>query len=319
MNALSFLSNYYEQRANYQTARRYALRQLELDPWREEVHCQIMRVLALDGQRSAALAQYETCRRVLAEELGVEPSATTRDLYEQIRLGTLEHKAEPPPYVPSAPIHNLPVSLTPFIGRERELADLGRLMVEPECRCITLVGPGGVGKTRLALQAADQHRNEFALGTAFVPLAPVGSVDAVIPTIASATNLAFHGPTDPKVQLLNYLREKQMLLVVDNVEHLLVEGAHSGTIAELLIEILQGTAAVKLLVTSREMLNLQGEWPFEVQGLDFPRVEGADGFDEYSAVALFVQRARRPAQDLRWMPKTRSRLFASVAWSKACR
>src|SRR5574341_134185 len=84
-----------------------------------------------------------------------------------------------------------------------------------------------------------------------------------------------------------------MLLVVDNVEHLLVVGSLSGTIADLLIEILQQAPQVKLLVTSREALNLQWEWPFEVQGLSFPSAEQPDGFDEYSAVALFVQRARR--------------------------
>lgn len=293
MNVLTTLSNHYELRADYQSARRYALRQLELDPWREEAHGQMMRVLALEGQRSAALVQYENCRRILAQELGVEPSPQTRELYEQIRSGTLQPRLERPIPVPAAPFQNLPVSLTPFIGREQELAELGRLITEPECRCLTLVGPGGIGKTRLALQTAAQHRNEFAQGIAFIPLASVGIVDAVIPAIASAINLAFYGPTDPKVQLLNYLREKQMLLIVDNVEHLLVEGSQPGTIAELLIEILQAAAAVKLLVTSREALNLQGEWPFEVQGLAFPRVEQADGLDEYSAVALFVQRARR--------------------------
>ncbi len=293
MKALTTLANEYEHRADFSTARRYARRQLELDPWREEAHRQVMRLLALEGQRSAALAQYEHCRRVLAEELGVEPSPQTRDLYEQIRSGTLKPRVERPTQVPAAPLHNLPVSLTPFIGREQELAELGRLMAEPACRCLTLVGPGGIGKTRLALQAADQQRHEFAQGIAFIPLASVDSVEAVIPAIAGAINLAFYGPIDPKVQLLNYLREKQLLLVVDNVEHLLVEGAHPDTIAELLIEILQGAAAIKLLVTSREALNLQGEWFFEVQGLAFPGTEQADGFDEYSAVALFVQRARR--------------------------
>lgn len=293
MHALTTLANYCERHGDYQTARRYAGRQLALDPWREEAHGQMMRLLALEGQRSAALAQYEHCRRVLAEELGVEPSPQTRALYEQIRSGTLQPRGERPPQVPAAPLQNLPVSLTPFIGREPELAELGQLMAEPACRCITLVGPGGIGKTRLALQTAAQHRNEFAQGIAFIPLASVGTVDAVIPAIASGINLAFYGPTDPKVQLLNYLRDKQMLLVVDNVEHLLVEGAQPGTIAELLIEMLQGAAAVKLLVTSREALNLQGEWSFEVQGLAFPGVEQADGLDEYSAVALFVQRARR--------------------------
>jgi predicted ATPase/DNA-binding SARP family transcriptional activator len=293
MEAITILVNEYDQQGDYAIARRYALRQLELDPWREEVHCQVMRLLALDGQRSAALAQYEICRKVLAAELGVEPSSQTRDLYEQIRLGTLKPKAVQATPVPSAPIHNLPVPLTPFVGREQELADLARLIADPECRCISLVGPGGVGKTRLALQAADQRKNEFAEGTAIIPLASVGSVDAVIPAIANGIGFDFYGPLDPKIQLLKYLRDKQMLLIVDNVEHLLAEESQPGSIADLLIEILQQDALIKLLVTSREALNLQGELSFEVQGLAFPGVDQTEGLDEFSAVALFVQRARR--------------------------
>ena len=293
MTVLTTLANGYEQQEDFETARRYAIRQLELDPWREEAHCQVMRLLAVEGQRSAALAQYENCRKVLAEELGVEPSSQTRELYEQIRLGTLKHKTELPTRVSSAPIHNLPVSLTPFIGREQELADLARLIADPECRCITFTGPGGIGKTRLALQAANQHAYEFAQGSAFIPLASVGSLDAVIPAIANGIGFAFYGPTDPKIQLLKYLRDKQMLLVVDNVEHLLVAGPQQDTIADLLIEILQSASQVKLLVTSLEVLNLQGEWSFEVRGLAFPGVDQMDRLDKYSAVTLFVQRARR--------------------------
>ena len=306
MNALTYLANEYEHRGDFRAARCYALHQLELDPWREEAHYQLMQVLALDGQRSAALAQYEACKRVLAEELGVEPAERTRDLYEQIRSDMLTGKDKTPPNIPSVPIHNLPVALTPFIGREQELAALDRLITDTSCRCITLVGPGGIGKTRLALQAADQHRNAFAGGAAFIPLASVGSVDVVIPAIANATHFSFYGPSDPKVQLLNYLRDKQMLLVVDNVEHLLVEDPHRGTIADLLIEILQGAGQIKLLVTSRESLNLQGEWPFEVVGLDFPTAEREDGLEEYGAVSLFLQRAQRarPGFQMNWEDKT---------------
>ena len=293
LDAHSDLANYYELHGDFQAARRHALRQLELDPWREEAHCQMMRALALDGQRSAALAQYETCRRVLAEELGVEPSAKTRELVEQIRIGRLKTKDESPPSIPTAPIHNLPVSLTSFLGREQELIDLDRLIANPECRCISLVGPGGIGKTRLALQAAQQHRADFAHGVAFVPLAPVGSVEAAIPAIASAIRLTFYGPNDPKVQLLNTLCEKQMLLILDNVEHFLIERPLQANIVEFILEILQRAPGVKLLVTSREVLNLQGEWVFEVRGLDFPEMEQTERFDEYAAVALFIQRARR--------------------------
>jgi predicted ATPase/DNA-binding SARP family transcriptional activator len=293
LDAHSDLADYYERHGDFQAARRHALRQLELDPWREEAHCQVMRALALDGQRSAALAQYETCRRVLAEELGVEPSAKTRELVEQIRTGKLREKEGPPSSGPTAPIHNLPVSLTSFHGREQELIDLDGVLADPECRCISLVGPGGIGKTRLALQAAEQHPAGFSHGVAFTPLASVGSVEAAIPAMAGAIRLSFYGPSDPRDQLLNALRDKQMLLILDNVEQLLGEGPLQASFVELVVEILQRAPGVKLLVTSREALNLQGEWVFEVGGLAFPETEQTERSDEYAAVALFIQRARR--------------------------
>jgi len=293
LEAHGYLTNYYELHMDFQAARHHALRQLELDPWREEAHRQMMRVLALDGQRSAALTQYDTCRRVLAEELDVEPSAETRELYEQIRLGTLRLKADQLSYVSSAPVNNLPILLTPFIGRELELAHLGQLITDLECRCITLSGPGGIGKTRLAVQAGGDHLNEFAHGAAFVSLASIGSIGGVIPAIANAIHFTFYGPGDPKEDLLSYLREKQMLLIFDNVEHLLIEAPHQENIAQLMIEILQQAPGVKLLVTTREALNLQEECLFEVQGLAFPEIAQTEGFDEFDAVSLFVQRARR--------------------------
>ncbi|MHB1319642.1 MAG: BTAD domain-containing putative transcriptional regulator, partial [Anaerolineae bacterium] len=298
LNACSTLASYYEQHGDFQAARRHASRQLELDPWREEAHCQMMRALALDGQRSAALAQYETCRRVLAEELGVEPSTQTCELYEQVRAGTLETKHESPASIPTASIHNLPVSLTSFHGREQELIELERLIANSECRCISLVGQGGTGKTRLALQAAQQHRADSTHGVAFVPLAAVSSVEGAIPAISGAIHLDFYGPGDPRVQLLNYLRDKQMLLILDNVEQLLGEGPPEAAIVGLMLEILQHAPGVKLLVTSREALNLQGEWVFEVGGLAFPRAEQEEHADEYAAVALFMQRARRASPGL---------------------
>jgi predicted ATPase/DNA-binding SARP family transcriptional activator len=293
LDACRDLVDHYERHRDFQAARRHALRQLELDPWREEAHCQMMRALALDGQRSAALAQYETCRRVLAEELGVEPCANTRELVEQIRTGMLKTEDDSPSSMPTAPIYNLPASLTSFLGREQELIDLDRLIADPECRCLSLVGPGGIGKTRLALQTAEQHRADFAHGVAFIPLAPVGSVGAAIPAIASAIHLYFYGPDDPRVQLLNTLCEKQMLLILDNVEHFLIEGPPQANIVELMLEILQRAPGVKLLITSREVLNLQEEWVFEVRGLAFPNTEQTERLDEYAAVALFIQRARR--------------------------
>jgi predicted ATPase/DNA-binding XRE family transcriptional regulator/uncharacterized membrane protein (DUF2068 family) len=197
------------------------------------------------------------------------------------------------PIVPPAPRVNLPVLPTPLIGRQREVEELGQLLRDPYCRLLTLVGPGGIGKTRLAIEAAASMQDVFDHGVYFVPLASVGSIHAVISTLANAIHFAFYGPSDPKVQLLNYLREKQLLLIVDNVEHLLGGEPGHETIAELLIEILRQAAQVKLLITSRESLELQDEWFFDVEGLPVPDSIAAAGSAENTSVELFLQRARR--------------------------
>ncbi len=290
LEAHDYLANYYDLHGDYKAAHRHASRQLELDPWREEAHRQMMRALAMEGQRSAALDQYETCRSLLSKELDVEPSEKTRELYEQIRLGQLTRETSKVTYsVP--PQANFPVQLSPFIGREHELGDLGRLIADSGCRLITLVGTGGIGKTRLALQAAEKHDGEFANGSVFISLASIGSIEAVTPAIANGIGFTFTGSTDPKLQLENFLRDKHMLMVIDNVEHLLAKASQQGTFTDLLIDILKSAAKLKLLVTSREVLNLQGEYSFDIQGLAVPEIDQIDGLDKFSAVSLFLQRA----------------------------
>jgi len=293
----NYLANYYELHGDYQTARSNVKRQLELDPWRERAHRRMMRLLALEGDRTAALAQYEICRRVLADELDVEPSAETRELYEQIRLGKLDQKAHKVPDLHRLSINNLPVQLTPFIGREEELNHLGELINDPECRCITIFGPGGIGKTRLAIQAGADHISEFTHGAAFASLASVKSTAGVIPAIANAINISSNGPSDSKEYLLNYLRAKQILLILDNVEQLLTRYAEQEQITQVLIEILQEAPKLKLIITTREALNLQGEWLVEVQGLSFPQLVEVEEIDKYDALTLFVQRAKRSLAD----------------------
>ncbi len=292
LEAHSYLANYYELHGEYKTARSFAHQQLELDPWREEAHRQMMRLLVLDGERSAALAQYDNCRQVLAEELDVEPSTETRELYEQIRLGSIIPRSAKPSFETSLQ-HNLPIQLTPFIGREMEIEQVGKLLGDPACRCITLLGPGGIGKTRLALHVADDHSGKFKHGVTFVTLASVGSMPGVIPAITNAFKLTFYDPGELKTHLLNYLRDKQLLLLLDNLEQLLIGSSIEENIAQFMIEILMNAPGVKLLVTSREAVNVQGEWIFEVKGLEYPETEPAAVLDKYDAVALFVQRARR--------------------------
>lgn len=289
LDALANLGSYYEQKGDWHAARLAAARALELDPWREQAHRQLMRVYAREGQLGAAMAQYETCRRVLAEELGVEPSSETRELSEQIKAGSWAQPAASKPSV--EPLRGtstvqLPTHLTPFIGRERELQDLGKLIADPNCRLLTLVGPGGMGKTRLAIQAAANQRHAFSQGIGFVPLVAVESVEGVVPAIAEALGFSFHGATSPRDQLVNHLRDKQMLLVLDGIEQLLEA-------AGLFVEILERTMGITLLLTSREPLNVQGEWVFPVEGLQIPENDRAEEIEASAAVALFVQRAQR--------------------------
>lgn len=276
LTALYYVTRHYLRRGNYAQAQTFALRQVEMEPYREEAHRQLMAILSRSGQRSAALAQYETCRRILAEELGVQPSEKTKSLFERIRLAG---EARP---------HNLPPSLTPLIGREAELQRIAERLADPDCRLLTLTGPGGIGKTRLARQAAQEQVGIFLHGVYLVPLAGLSSPEFLVPTIADALGFSFAGPEDPREQLLNYLREKEMLLVLDNFEQLL-DGAR------LLPRILRHAPDVKIVVTSREHLNLQAEWVFEVRGLAFPEGAVTEGIEEFSAVQLFLARARRVA------------------------
>src|SRR5436305_319573 len=174
-----------------------------------------MTLLALMDRRSEALSQYAACRRALAEELDAEPAEETTALYELIKAGNLQ----PPDAV--APRHNLPRQLSPFIGREAEIARIIEQLDSPDYSLVTITGPGGVGKTRLALQVAAEQEGAFDNGVFWVPLAALDSPELVTSAIAQAVGLRFDAEGDPSAQLLNYLRDNEMLLVLDNFEQLL--------------------------------------------------------------------------------------------------
>jgi DNA-binding SARP family transcriptional activator/predicted ATPase/Flp pilus assembly protein TadD len=303
VEALHRLASELEKAGEYERALPAAYRQVELDPWREKAHRQVMRLLALSGQRGAALAQYETCRQLLAQGLGVEPATQTTMLYDQIREGTLQAPIPPPSLRPRPP-HNLPASLTPFVGRETEVADIQDLLQDPACRLLTLVGPGGIGKTRLALEAARRQVEGFHDGGYLVPLAEMQPVEAMVPAIAAPLGFSLRGQAEPEQQLLDYLAEKTMLLILDSFEHLLSPMIPSTAEKDargvgLILDILRAAPGVTLLVTSRARLNLKGEQLYPVAGLTFPRSEALEALPitQYDAVQLFLDAARRVCPD----------------------
>jgi predicted ATPase/DNA-binding SARP family transcriptional activator len=297
-----------ELQGNYEAGLPYAWRLVEMEPWEEAGQRVLMRLLALSDRRSEALAQFEKCRQVLSDELGVEPSADTRELYKSIHSGEFVKSIEPSTEgiedvdlrlssFLSAAIVNLPSVPTPFIGREDELAALNEILADTNVRLVTIVGPGGIGKTRLALEAGESASHDgkaiFKHGVVFVELAPLSSTDQIIPAIAEALNLRLEEGVH---QLHLYLSQKQILLILDNFDHLL-DGVN------LVAEILHIAPGVQVLATSRERLQLRDEYVYLLQGLTYPSQEietlkitdlDVDAFlEEFSSAMLFLQTAHR--------------------------
>ncbi|MGB0384164.1 MAG: AfsR/SARP family transcriptional regulator, partial [Ardenticatenaceae bacterium] len=291
----------------YEEAFLYARRWLALDSLNERAHRELMRLYVWDGQRNAALRQYSECVRVLESEIGVPPDDETEALHKRIRSGQEEtrrallipatdHTVERRPFDKlRAPHHNLPTELTPFVGRELELTKIADLLLDdPNRRLLTLTGLGGIGKTRLALQVASEQLDAFPDGVFFVSLVAALTNQALISNVAQALQLTFDKNNQkgkPLSQLVGYLSDKEMLLVVDNFEQLLPHGC------DVLAAIMQQAAEVKLLVTSRQRLALRGEWVVEVASLPVPNAHSyersTEKIDQYSAVELFVQETER--------------------------
>jgi predicted ATPase len=248
-----------------------------------------------------------------------------REVPTPLRLAAGESRFTLPTPDTTEPRHNLPVQPTPFVGRETELTELARLLSDPDVRLLTVLGAGGMGKTRLALEAGAAELNSFEHGVCFVPLAPLESVEAIVPAVAEALGFSFYEGGEPRQQLLDYLREKNKLLIMDNFEHLLTcpePGRGDGV--GLVTDVLQSAPEVKILSTSRAKLNVQGEHLFRLAGMDFPEpllaaeaetpeeavLSLSKDAAEYSAVKLFLQSARRtkpgyelPADDRKYVAR----------------
>jgi DNA-binding SARP family transcriptional activator/predicted ATPase len=285
IRTLMVLATFHEYRREYDQAIGYLNRILLEEPWREEVHCQIMRLFGHQGERSAALRQFVLCRKALKRELGVTPEPATEALAAAIRLGRQGDEERS--------LIRIPATHTRFVGRTMELQQIVDGLCRNDRRMVTIIGPGGVGKSTLAIQAAKALTFAFRDGVVFVPLAAAPDFDAALLTIGAAVGCDFVAEQPLIIQLADFLLSRELLLVLDNLEHLT---AHGDLLAQLLITV----PTLSLLVTSRRRFNLRIEHVLELHGLGLPPLDAPDP-NQFSAVQLFLERAHQQLPNRHWI------------------
>ena len=274
---------------------------LAVDPLDEEVVRGYLTSPAGTANVAVARAVYSTFVSQLEKEMGLEPTAETVAAFEGLVQAEAEQRkvtstdgggrrrvetVDAPVVAASAFAARLPRPHTTFVGRERELAELETLLLDEGCRLVTVVGPGGVGKTRLALATAQRLSERFTSGSLFVPLDAVSLVEDVPQAIAAALGLNAGGG-DVLEQVTSALANSETLLVLDNFEQVLAASA-------VVTHLLDASRSVKILVTSRSRLELQAEWLFPLEGLAYPQRSGdLSEINDFDAVTLFVERAKR--------------------------
>ena len=280
--ALEQLAAFQERAGQLPEAERSLRRLLEYDPLSESAYRQLMRVLARADQRGAALDAYETCRRVLATELGLAPAVETVLLAEQIRgLAPFESH--------SAHI-TLPPVPTRFFGRQQESAHLVDLLSRRTVRLVTLAGPGGVGKTRLAVEVARRMAGVFAHDICFVELAGVADESSVDDAVAAALRLPTSTGRSSTDAIADYLRNKTILVVLDNCEHLV------KACARLVERLCHEATGLTVLTTSRIPLHLEVEHVVRLEPFVTPVLSGAKQLTvadslSFDSIQLFTNRA----------------------------
>lgn len=255
---------------------------IELHPFRERLHGYLMTALYRAGRQAEALRTYRALERTLGDELGIVPGPEIRELEERILLQ--DPSLDLPDSRPQG-LSNLPARTTSFVGREEHVAQV-RTLTE-ENRLLTFLGPGGVGKTRLALEAAADMAEQFPDGTWLVQLAPLRDPSLVAQTIADTLGIDQQPGRPVESTLIDRLHGSSPLLILDNCEHL-IEAAAAAT-----HHLLQGCPDVRVWATSREPLGLTGEGRFVVPGLSTPTEPiPLEDIAAYGSVRLFVDRAR---------------------------
>ncbi len=291
VTALQNLSAAYVTRKEYERAVAYSRRLIALDPYNEAGYRLLMQSLTHIGQTNEALAIFERLESLLENDLGVQPEPGTRALFQELHASRQAATIRPS----RSPLHGFPAQFTPFWGRKAELRQINDLILDPARRLLTVVGPGGIGKTRLCIEAARElaATGEFPDGIFFLALASAETRTALISALATEIGVPLRKQQEILPQVLNFLRDKRMLLVLDDFEHLVAHG-------EILVAILEAAPRIELLLSSRQPLNLRAEQQVRIAGLDYPDTSGAPDFADaelegFSSVQLFLQAARAAA------------------------
>ncbi|MGD2252401.1 MAG: BTAD domain-containing putative transcriptional regulator, partial [Anaerolineales bacterium] len=287
INAYQQIAQLLIRREKYDEAFSYAQKLLAMNPLMEAAHRNLMRLYAWTDRRQAALRQYEYCKEILAQELAVEPAAATTELYEAIL-----HEVPLPELSTPDRQNNLPTPLTPFVGRREEIAQICALLEGTTARLLTLVGLGGSGKSRLAIEVARRQLDNFKDGVFYVSLVGLEAEQSILPGLAEAMDFHLTAFIEALPQVINYLRQKNTLLIFDNFEHL---PGGAGIVASLL----ESAPEIKVLATSRRVLNVHGEHVCRVQGLRFPAENKIEDPSNYDSIKLFVQCVERSKGDFR--------------------
>jgi DNA-binding SARP family transcriptional activator/predicted ATPase/Flp pilus assembly protein TadD len=300
LDALSHLVTLHEAGGDPEATLATAKSVLALDPWHEKTHRQIMHAHLEKGNRPQAIAQYKKLKNLLRDDLGVEPASATTMLYEQIRAATTRVIEGEVSAVRPSQLHHFSASPTPLIGRKAELDYLSKTLQDPACRLLTITGPGGMGKTRLGIETARRlsgQSSRFADGLFFISLAQVENDAIFISTIAQSLGLTSPQSAEPRQELLDHLKTRRLLLLLDNFEHLLDRKGEPRlpAAASFLVETLACAPDVTFLITSREPLAVRGEWVYSLGGLPYTPGSGETGRDllDLPAPQLFIQCARR--------------------------
>jgi predicted ATPase/DNA-binding SARP family transcriptional activator/DNA-binding CsgD family transcriptional regulator len=300
LSLLLGLAHLHEELADYDSAIEALRRAVSEEPTREEAYARLMRLYALVGNEGEALAQYGRLEETLSRALGAEPATSSRALGEEIAAGrfppTEGRSLEVPPDGPSdAAKHNLPATRSSFVGRETELRHVKRDLAMT--RLLTLMGAGGCGKTRLALEVARELVGVYPDGVWLVEFAPLSEGALVVHAVASVLGVKEQPDRSITDALVDCLRAKRALLVLDNCEHLV------DAVARLADTLLNSCPHLRVLATSRESLSVEGELNWLVPSLSVPSLGQTPRVEElagYESVRLFVERAshRNPAFSL---------------------